>query len=531
MDLTTLLLSPMATRDDEDDFGLLGDDDADHTPPETKPTPFHLPQLQGLSIPRKLHISPGFAAAGNLSIDARDDTVDTKSQQAAATKRGGGVKEEVPSDVDEYFSDFKFNSGASEDCKKGRDRGVASSSGAEFLANKEVWSEDAIRTLLDAYIERWEQLERDWRNLRLRDWEAMAAAVNKQHPAQDGGGGKSLDQCKYKIYSLKNRYEVECRKIACGVNASSKWPWFKKMEFISSTARSVAPRKPAYSRSDEKPRLQQRQNESCTPSSAGLVSVGVGSGLAPPLNPRWKRAVLKIGGSLLAGTSSENVDPKIIMLIAREVQVASLHGVQVAIVVGSRNIYCGDSWAAATGIGRAATYPIGMMASVMNAILLQASFEKIGIETRVQTSLTMQDATEPYTRARAICHLEKGRVVIFGGIGTSMGNPLFTTDTTAALRASEINAGVLLKGITGDSLSDCAPGSNGNEAFEHISYKELEARGASKIDVTAITLCEENNIPVVLFNMLEPGNMSRALCGDKNLSKSLTGFTLFASLT
>ncbi|GJM85138.1 hypothetical protein PR202_ga01562 [Eleusine coracana subsp. coracana] len=156
-----------------------------------------------------------------------------------------------------------------------------------------------------------------------------------------------------------------------------------------------------------------------------------------------------------------------------------------------------------------------MMASVMNAILLQASFEKIGIETRVQTSLTMPDATEPYTRARAIRHLEKGRVVIFGWIGTSMGNQLFTTDTTAVLRASEINAGVLLKGFTRDSLYDCAPGSNGNKAFEHISYKEFEARGANKMDVTAITFCEENNIPVVLFNMLEPGNISRALCGDK----------------
>lgn len=152
---------------------------------------------------------------------------------------------------------------------------------------------------------------------------------------------------------------------------------------------------------------------------------------------------------------------------------------------------------------------------MMNAILLQASLEKLGIETRVQTSLTMKDATEPYTRERAIRHLEKGRVVIFGGIGTLMGNQFFTTDTTAALKASEINADVLLKGITGDSLYGCPPASDSDEEFEHISYKELEARGVSKMDATAVTFCEENTIPVVLFNMLEPGNISRALCGNK----------------
>nr|CAB3449913.1 unnamed protein product [Digitaria exilis] len=217
--------------------------------------------------------------------------------------------------------------------------------------------------------------------------------------------------------------------------------------------------------------------------------------LGPLMYPRWKRALLKIGGSVLAGSTSENVDPKMIMLIAREVQVASLRGVQVAIVVGSRNMYCGDTWASETGIERAATNPIGMMASVMNAVLLQASLEKIGIEARVQSTLVMQDAAEPYIRRRAMRHLEKGRVVIFGGIGAAMGNPLLTTDTAAALRASEINADVLLKGITGDSLCGCAPESNGNAEFEHISYQELAARGISKMDVKAATFCEENRIP------------------------------------
>jgi uridylate kinase len=242
----------------------------------------------------------------------------------------------------------------------------------------------------------------------------------------------------------------------------------------------------------------------------------VGSSRTNPLsNPRWKRVLLKIGGTALAGAAPQNVDPKIIMLIAREVQVACHHGVEVAIVVGGRNIFCGDNWVASTGTDRASTYPIGMMASVMNSVLLQASLEKIGVETRVQTALTIQEVAEPYVRRRAIRHLEKGRVVIFGGIGAGIGNPLFTTDTAAALRASEINADVVLKGIVGDDEYGCPPRGNSNTPFEHISFRELAARGFSRMDMTAVTCCEENNIPVVIFNMLEPGNISRAICGDQ----------------
>ncbi|CAL5057951.1 unnamed protein product [Urochloa decumbens] len=252
---------------------------------------------------------------------------------------------------------------------------------------------------------------------------------------------------------------------------------------------------------------QQQDDKSCAPPTVDFRS-------GPLPCPRWKRALLKIGGSVLAGSASENVDPKVIMLIAKEVQVASLRGVQVAVVVGSGNIYRGDTWAAATGIGRAATSPVGMMASVMNAMLLQASLERVGIEARVQTALVMQVAAEPYIRRRAIRHLEKGRVVIFGGIGAAMGNPLLTTDAAAALRASEINADVLLKGIIGDSQYGCPPGSNGDAKFEHISYQELMKRGFGKLDVKGITFCKEHNIPFVLFNMLEPGNISRALCGE-----------------
>ncbi|CAN6272881.1 unnamed protein product [Urochloa humidicola] len=265
-----------------------------------------------------------------------------------------------------------------------------------------------------------------------------------------------------------------------------------------------------HSRSDDvksEHQEEQQDDKSCAPRTVGFRS-------GPLLCPRWKRALLKIGGSVLAGSASENIDPKVIMLIAKEVQVASLRGVQVAVVVGSRNIYRGDTWAAVTGIGRAATSPVGLMASVVNAMLLQASLEKVGIEARVQTTLVMQVAAEPYIRRRAINHLEKGRVVIFGGIGAAMGNPLLTTDTAVALRASEINADVLLKGINGDSQYVCAPGSNGDAEFDHISYKDLVKRGFGEMDAKAMTFCKENNIPFVLFNMLEPGNISRALCGE-----------------
>ncbi|KAG0459690.1 hypothetical protein HPP92_022818 [Vanilla planifolia] len=153
-----------------------------------------------------------------------------------------------------------------------------------------------------------------------------------------------------------------------------------------------------------------------------------------------------------------------------------------------------------------------MMASAMNAILLQASFEKIGVEARVQTTFMMQEIAEPYIRRRAIRHLEKRRIVIFGGIGAGTGNPLFSTDTTAALRASDINAEVVLKGSSTDVAYDCH--SRNNSVFEHISFREFVSRGFTSMDMTAVTFCEENNIPVVLFNLIEPGNISRALCGD-----------------
>lgn len=222
--------------------------------------------------------------------------------------------------------------------------------------------------------------------------------------------------------------------------------------------------------------------------------------------------MFKISGSALAG-NCQSIDPKVAMQVAREVATACRQGVEVAIVVGGRNFFCGDSWVSATGLDRPTAYQIGMMATVMNSILLQSAFEKLGVQTRVQSAFSLPEVAELYSRQRTIQHLEKGRVVIFGGVGAGTGNPLFTTDTAAALRAFEINADVVLKGTNYNGIYDCQSG-NGNIVLDHISFREAATRGITSIDTMAVTYCEDNGIPVVVFNMHEPGNISRALCGE-----------------
>ncbi|KAK1263885.1 hypothetical protein QJS04_geneDACA008370 [Acorus gramineus] len=232
-------------------------------------------------------------------------------------------------------------------------------------------------------------------------------------------------------------------------------------------------------------------------------------------NPRWRRVIFKISGAALAG-EPENVGNKVITMIAKEVAMANNIGVEVAIVVGGRNFFCGNTWVAAAEIDRSTAYQIGMMATVMNSMLLQASLEKLGVQARIQTTVVMQEIAEPYIRRRAIRHLEKGRVVIFGGFGAGMANPLFTTDVAAALRASEVGADAVLKGISMDGVYDChSRNSGGSLSFEHVSFQDLLARGFTAMDMTALTFCEQNGIPVVVFNLLQPGNISRALCGDQ----------------
>ncbi|GBG88078.1 hypothetical protein CBR_g46449 [Chara braunii] len=224
-------------------------------------------------------------------------------------------------------------------------------------------------------------------------------------------------------------------------------------------------------------------------------------GAALPVNPtcpRWRRVMLKVSGEALAGEGPGNIDPKITMSIAREVAAITRLGIEVGMVVGGGNFFRGSHWAGASGLDRASADQIGMIATVMNALFLQASLESLGVPTRVQTAFKMADVAEPYIRRRALRHLEKGRVVIFGA-GT--GNPFFTTDTAAALRAAEINAEVLLKATNVDGVYDSDPRKNPMAKLHHrVSYREVAIRGLSVMDITAITLCQENCIPGTFVN-------------------------------
>nr|VDC82016.1 unnamed protein product [Brassica rapa] len=231
----------------------------------------------------------------------------------------------------------------------------------------------------------------------------------------------------------------------------------------------------------------------------------------PPL--KWRRVLLKVSGEALAGDEQQNIDPKVTMSIAREVAAVTRLGIEVAIVVGGGNIFRGSTWAGCSGLDRSSADYIGMMATVMNAIFLQATMESIGIPTRVQTAFRMSEVAEPYIRRRAIRHLEKGRVVIFAA-GT--GNPFFTTDTAAALRCAEINAEVVLKATNVDGVFDDDPKRNPNARLhESLTYQEVTSKDLSVMDMTAITLCQENNIPVVVFNLSEPGNIAKAIKGER----------------
>lgn len=228
---------------------------------------------------------------------------------------------------------------------------------------------------------------------------------------------------------------------------------------------------------------------------------------------KWRRVLLKVSGEALAGDNMQNIDPKVTMSIAREVASVTRFGVEVAIVVGGGNIFRGASWVGSSGLDRSSADYIGMLATVMNAIFLQATMESIGIPTRVQTAFRMSEVAEPYIRRRAVRHLEKGRVVIFAA-GT--GNPFFTTDTAAALRCAEINAEVVLKATNVDGVYDEDPKCNPNaQLLDDLCYQDVTTRDLSVMDMTAITLCQENNIPVVVFNLNKPGNIAKAIVGER----------------
>ncbi|EIE25159.1 uridylate kinase [Coccomyxa subellipsoidea C-169] len=222
--------------------------------------------------------------------------------------------------------------------------------------------------------------------------------------------------------------------------------------------------------------------------------------------------MLKLSGEALQGGMGFGVDPKVLTAVAREVGTAAKQGVEVAIVVGGGNYFRGTS--AWDGLERATADYVGMLATCMNALMLQSALEKQGVATRVQTAIEMKEIAEPYIRRRAIRHLEKGRVVIFGA-GT--GAPFFSTDTAAALRAAELDVDVFMKATKVDGVYDCDPALNPNaKMHKRLQYNDVMTQNLRVMDETAITLCKENEIPVVVFNLYTPGNIMRALCGDAN---------------
>lgn len=228
---------------------------------------------------------------------------------------------------------------------------------------------------------------------------------------------------------------------------------------------------------------------------------------------RFKRVMLKVSGEALEGSHDYGIDPNVLKAIAKEVASAVREGVEVAIVVGGGNFFRGvDRW---DGMERATADYVGMLATVMNAMCLQSALEAEGVQTRVQTAIEMQEIAEPYIRRRAIRHLERGRVVIFGA-GT--GNPFFTTDTAAALRAAEIGADAFFKATKVDGVYDDDPVKNPKAVMhKSLSFREVLLKDLNVMDDTAITLCKENSIPVVVFNLHTDGNVVAALLGDPDV--------------
>lgn len=226
--------------------------------------------------------------------------------------------------------------------------------------------------------------------------------------------------------------------------------------------------------------------------------------------PRYKRILLKLSGESLMGNKSFGLDSAVIQQYARDIKQVIELGVQVAIVIGGGNIYRGMN-EAETGIERAQGDYMGMLATVINGMALQAGLEKIGVYTRLQSAIKMEQIAEPYIRRRAIRHLEKGRVVIFGA-GT--GNPYFTTDTAGSLRAIEIKADVILKGTRVDGIYTADPEKNPDATrFDKISFADVIKNNLKVMDMTAFTLCQENNLPIIVFDMNTPGTLLEVIEG------------------
>jgi uridylate kinase len=228
--------------------------------------------------------------------------------------------------------------------------------------------------------------------------------------------------------------------------------------------------------------------------------------------PYYRRVLLKLSGEALAGAQGYGIDPDTLTTIAREIKEVVDLGVQLALVIGGGNIFRGLA-ASSKGMDRASADYMGMLATVINSLAMQDALEKVGVLTRVQSAIAMSEVAEPYIRRRAMRHLEKGRVVIFGA-GT--GNPYFTTDTAASLRAMEIGADVILKGTKVDGVYTADPKKDPDAVkFEQLTYIDVLRKGLQVMDATATSLCMDNNLPIVVFDITTPGNVKRLVLGDK----------------
>jgi uridylate kinase len=227
---------------------------------------------------------------------------------------------------------------------------------------------------------------------------------------------------------------------------------------------------------------------------------------------KYKRVLLKLSGEALMGNQHYGIDNARLMQYSREIKAIAEMGVEVAVVIGGGNIYRGIQ-ADGLMIDRVQGDHMGMLATVINSLSLQSALESIGLKTRLQTAIKMEQIAEPFIRRKAVRHLEKGRIVIFGA-GT--GNPYFTTDTAASLRAIEIEADVILKGTRVDGIYSADPEKDATAVkFDNLSFTEAIAKNLNVMDMTAFTLCRENNVPIIVFDMNKPGNLTRVVNGEQ----------------
>ncbi|HEM5038890.1 TPA: UMP kinase [Streptococcus suis] len=230
------------------------------------------------------------------------------------------------------------------------------------------------------------------------------------------------------------------------------------------------------------------------------------------MKPKYERILIKLSGEALAGERGVGIDLKTVQEMAKEIQEVAESGIQIALVIGGGNLWRGEP-AAEAGMDRVQADYTGMLGTVMNALVMADSLKQLGVDTRVQTAIAMQSVAEPYIRGRALRHLEKGRIVIFGA---GIGSPYFSTDTTAALRAAEIEVDAILMAKNGvDGVYNADPKKDANAVkFNELTHREVISRGLKIMDATASTLSMDNDIDLVVFNMNEPGNIKRVVFGE-----------------